>query len=333
LLRKAGCQRVALPCKLIAMPELPDISAYLSALERRIVGQELQQVRVAGAFLMRTVLPPLTSAEGRTVRELRRIGKRIAIGMEGDLWLVLHLMIAGRLHWRPPGAKLAGRNSLAAFDFANGSLVLTEAGTKRRASLHVLTEEGLSALDPGGIEVFDSDLDAFRAALIAENRTLKRALTDPRIVSGIGNAYSDEILHAAQLSPIKLTHKLEPQEWERLFTATRETLQLWVDRLKAEAEAGFPEKVTAFRKEMAVHGRYGQPCPRCGQPIQRIRYADNETNYCARCQTEGRVLADRSLSRLLGKDWPRTLDELETMTRRAREDGARASSATSGPKL
>jgi formamidopyrimidine-DNA glycosylase len=315
------------------MPELPDIAAYISALEPRIVGQKLEQVRIASAFLLRTVLPPLSNAEGRTVRELRRIGKRIAIGMEGELWLVLHLMIAGRLHWRPLGAKLAGRNSLAAFDFANGSngssgsLVLTEAGTKRRASLHVLSgDEGLSTIDPGGVEVFDCDLDSFRAALMAENRTLKRALTDPRIVSGIGNAYSDEILHAARLSPIKLTHKLETDEWERLFTATRKTLQLWIDRLKAEAKADFPEKVTAFRKEMAVHGRYGKPCPRCGETIQRIRYADNETNYCARCQTEGRVLADRSLSRLLGKDWPRTLDELESMTRRAREDGVRAAS-------
>jgi formamidopyrimidine-DNA glycosylase len=302
------------------MPELPDIAAYLSALEPRVIGQKLEQVRVASAFLLRTVQPPLSSAEGRTVREVRRIGKRIAVGMEGDLWLVLHLMIAGRLHWRAAGAKLAGRNSLAAFDFANGSLVLTEAGTKRRASLHVLRgEDGLRSIDPGGVEISDCDLEAFRNALMAENRTLKRALTDPRIVSGIGNAYSDEILHAAQLSPIKLTHKLDPEEWERLFTATRKTLELWIDRLKTEAEASFPEKVTAFRKDMAVHGRYGQPCPRCGETIQRIRYADNETNYCARCQTEGRVLADRSLSRLLGKDWPRTLDELESMTRHARE--------------
>jgi formamidopyrimidine-DNA glycosylase len=321
---------VAVPCKLIAMPELPDIAAYISALESRILGQKLEHVRIASAFLLRTVQPPLSSAEGRAVQELRRIGKRIAIGMEGDLWLVLHLMIAGRLHWRSTGAKLAGRNSLAAFDFANGSLVLTEAGSKRRASLHVLSgEDGLRAIDPGGIEIFESDLDSFRTALMAENRTLKRALTDPRIVSGIGNAYSDEILHAARLSPIKLTHKLEPEEWERLFAATKETLQLWIDRLKVEAKAEFPEKVTAFRKEMAAHGRYGQPCPRCGEAIQRIRYADNETNYCSHCQTEGRVLADRSLSRLLGKDWPRTLDELESMTRRAREDGVRAvSSAT-----
>jgi formamidopyrimidine-DNA glycosylase len=312
------------------MPELPDISAYLSALEPRILGQSLEQVRVASAFLLRTVQPPLSTAEGRTVRELRRVGKRIAIGLEGDLWLVLHLMIAGRLHWRQPGVKLAGRNTLAAFDFPHGSLVLTEAGTKRRASLHVFSgEAGLQAIDPGGVEIFSCDLDSFRAALMVENRTLKRALTDPRILSGVGNAYSDEILHAAQLSPIRQTHKLEPQEWERLFAATRETLRLWIDRLKAEAEESFPEKVTAFRKEMAVHGRYGLPCPRCGEPIQRIRYADNETNYCARCQTEGRVLADRSLSRLLGKDWPRTLDELESLTRRAREaDRTKSASVT-----
>jgi formamidopyrimidine-DNA glycosylase len=316
------------------MPELPDIAAYISALEPRIVGQRLQQVRVASAFLLRTAQPPLNSAEGSVVQELQRVGKRIAIGMEGNLWLVLHLMIAGRLHWRPAGAKLAGRNSLAAFDFPNGSLLLTEAGTKRRASLHVLSGEvGLRSIDPGGADVFACDLKSFREALMAENRTLKRALTDPRIVSGIGNAYSDEILHAARLSPIKQTHKLDPQEWERLFMATRETLQLWIDRLQAEARENFPEKVTAFRKDMAVHGRYGQPCPRCGEAIQRIRYADNETNYCARCQTEGRVLADRSLSRLLGKDWPRTLDELETMTSRAREDGARtATSAKQGKK-
>ena len=299
------------------MPELPDIAAYLSALEPRIVGKSLERVRLASAFLLRTAQPPLASVEGRIVRELRRIGKRIAIGVEGDLWLVLHLMIAGRLHWRPPAAKLAGRQSLAAFDFPDGSLVLTEAGSKRRASLHVIAgEEGLRAMDPGGIDVFSSDLDSFRAALTSENRSLKRALTDPRVVSGIGNAYSDEILHAAQLSPITLTRKLDQREWERLFAATRDTLTLWIDRLHAEADAGFPEKVTAFRKDMAVHGRYGQPCPRCGEKILRIRYADNETNYCARCQTCGKVLADRSLSRLLGSDWPRTLDELEALTRR-----------------
>ena len=298
------------------MPEMPDIAAYISALEPRIVGQPLEQVRIASAFLLRTAQPPITNAEGHVVRELRRIGKRIAIGLDNDLWLVLHLMIAGRLHWKLPGAKLAGRNQLAAFDFSSGSLVLTEAGTKRRASLHVFGgEDGLRSVDPGGIEIFSRDLDAFRAALTAENRTLKRALTDPRIVSGIGNAYSDEILHAAQLSPITLTHKLKPHEWERLFAATRDTLQLWMDRLRAEAMAKFPEKVTAFRKDMAVHGRYGEPCPRCGEKVQRIRYADNETNYCAQCQTGGKVLADRSLSRLLGADWPRTLDELEALKR------------------
>lgn len=299
------------------MPELPDIAAYISALQPRIVAQPIERVRVASAFLVRTVQPPVTKVEGRTVRELRRIGKRIAIGVDGDLWLVLHLMIAGRLHWRPPAAKLSGRQSLAALDFPNGSLVLTEAGTKRRASLHVLTgEEGLLSVDPGGIDVFTSDFASFRAALMAENRTLKRALTDPRLVSGIGNAYSDEILHAAQLSPITLTHKLEPHEWERLFVATRHTLGLWIDRLRAEAGGEFPEKVTAFRKEMAVHGRYGEPCPRCGDTVLRIRYADKETNYCPRCQTGGRVLADRGLSRLLGSDWPRTLEELEALKRR-----------------
>src|SRR5277367_4128750 len=299
------------------MPELPDIAAYIGALEARIVGQPLERIRLASAFLLRTAQPPIASAEGRVVRELRRIGKRVAIGLENDLWLVLHLMIAGRLHWRPPGAKLAGRQSLAAFDFPNGSLVLTEAGTKRRASLHIFgSEEGLRSVDPGGIEVFSSDLESFRAALTAENRTLKRALTDPRLLSGIGNAYSDEILHAAQLSPITLTHKLTSSEWERLFTVTRQTLTLWSDRLRGEAEAGFPEKVTAFRKEMAVHGRYGEACPRCGDKVLRIRYADNETNYCAKCQTGGTVLADRSLSRLLGKDWPRTLEGLEVLKKR-----------------
>jgi formamidopyrimidine-DNA glycosylase len=299
------------------MPELPDIAAYITALESRIVGQPLNRVRLASPFLLRTAEPPIQSVEGRVVRELCRIGKRIAMGVEGDLWLVLHLMIAGRLHWRMPGAKLVGRNSLAAFDFPNGSLMLTEAGTKHRASLYVLAgEEGLRSIDPGGIEIFESNLNSFREALTFENRTLKRALTDPRLVSGIGNAYSDEILHAAQLSPVTLTRKLEPHEWERLFVATRLTLEVWIDRLRVEAEAGFPEKVTAFRREMAVHGRYGQPCPRCGEKILRIRYANNETNYCARCQTGGRVLADRALSRLLGSDWPRTLEELEALKRR-----------------
>jgi formamidopyrimidine-DNA glycosylase len=310
-------QSAGATCKLISMPELPDIAVYIAALEARIVAQPIERVRLASPFLLRTAQPPITNVEGRVVRELRRIGKRIAIGVEGDLWLVLHLMIAGRLHWRPPEAKLAGRQSLAAFDFPNGSLVLTEAGTKRRASLHVLAgEEGLRSVDPGGIDILTSDLTSFRDALTTENRTLKRALTDPRIVSGLGNAYSDEILHAAQLSPFTLTHKLGQGEWERLFSATCRTLVLWIDRLRAEAGAGFPEKVTAFRKEMAVHGRYGEPCLRCGEKIQRIRYADNETNYCARCQTGGKVLADRGLSRLLRSDWPRTLEELEALKRR-----------------
>jgi formamidopyrimidine-DNA glycosylase len=299
------------------MPELPDVSAYMSALATRIVGQPLVRVRILSAFLLRTADPPLADSEGRVVRELRRIGKRIAIGLDGDLWLVLHLMIAGRLQWRPLNTKLGGRQNLAAFDFPKGSLVLTEAGSKRRASLYVVHgEEGLRSLDPGGLEVFTSDLDSFRDALRVENRTLKRALTDPRILSGIGNAYSDEILHAARLSPITQTHKLKPEEWERLYAATRGTLQTWINRLQKEAETTFPENVTAFRKDMVVHGRYGQPCPVCGEKIQRIRYADNETNYCARCQTGGKVLADRSLSRLLGSDWPRTLEELEALKRR-----------------
>ena len=299
------------------MPELPDVTAYISALEPRIVGQPLEHVRIAGVSLLRTAEPPIASVEGSTVRELQRVGKRIAIGFEGDRWLVVHLMIAGRLHWRPRGAPLGGRSNLAAFDFPNGSLTLTEAGTKRRASLHLVRgTDALAAMDPGGIDVFACDLDAFRAALTHENRTLKRALTDPRIVDGIGNAYSDEILHAAQLSPVALTHKLTSDRWERLFAATRATLQIWIDRLRVEAGEAFPEKVTAFRAGMAVHGRFGQPCPRCGEPVQRIRYADNETNYCARCQTGGTLLADRSLSRLLKGDWPRTLEELDALKRR-----------------
>jgi formamidopyrimidine-DNA glycosylase len=301
------------------MPELPDITAYITALEPRIVGQTLERVRLQSVFLLRTADPPVSSVEGKTVRAVRRIGKRIAIGVEGEIWLVLHLMIAGRLHWKAAGAKLAGRNGLLALDFPDGTLTLTEAGSKRRASLHVLRgEEALGEIDPGGLEIFapETTLDGFRSALTLENRTLKRALTDPRIVSGIGNAYSDEILHAAQLSPVALTHKLKPEEWERLFAATRETLTGWVERLTSEARKKFPEGVTAFRPEMAVHGRFGQPCPRCGNKVQRIRYADNETNYCAVCQTGGKVLADRSLSRLLGSDWPRTLEELEALKRR-----------------
>ena len=326
------------------MPELPDISAYIKALEARILGQTLEKVRLTSPFLLRTVDPPLESAEGRTVTAIRRVGKRIAIGVgpqerrgpeahatagweaggtgssgasDSSIWLVIHLMIAGRLHWKAKGAKVGGRQNLAAFDFSTGTLTLTEAGSKRRASLHVIRgEEGLEGIDPGGVEVFETDLAGFRAGLGAENRTLKRALTDPRLISGVGNAYSDEILHAAKLSPVTLTSRLTDGDWERLFTATRETLVAWMDRLGKEAETRFPEGVTAFRPEMAVHGRFGKPCPRCGSAVQRIRYADNETNYCATCQTGGKVLADRSLSRLLGADWPRTLDELEALKRR-----------------
>ena len=299
------------------MPELPDITAYLTALTPRVVGQPLKAIRIASPLLLRTAVPPIRSVEGKVVRSLRRIGKRIVFCFDDDLFLVLHLMIAGRLHWRAVGAKLGGRNNLAAFDFPNGSLVLTEAGTKRRASLYVVQgEAALQELDPGGIDIFSISLDEFKQALTAEHRTLKRALTDPRVLSGIGNAYSDEILHAAQLSPITQTRKLTSDEWQRLFTATRETVQLWIDRFNAEANKSFPEKVTAFRPDMAVHGRFNQPCPRCAAPIQRIRFADNETNYCPTCQTGRKVLADRSLSRLLGADWPRTLDELEALKRK-----------------
>ncbi len=299
------------------MPELPDVAVYMGALETRIVGRVLRGVRVGSVSLVRTVEPPLADAAGHTVVRLRRVGKRIAIGLDDGTWLVVHLMIAGRLHWRKPGARLARRNDLAAFDFDDGTLLLTEAGTKRRASLSYLRgETELDALDPGGIDVFTCDIDAFKRALTVENRTLKRALTDPRIVSGIGNAYSDEILHAAQLSPIALTRKLTDAQWERLLTATRVTLNLWIDRLRDEANGEFPEGVTAFRKDMAVHGRFKLPCPTCGSPVQRIRYADNETNFCATCQTGGTILSDRSLSRLLKSDWPRTLEELEKLKRR-----------------
>lgn len=301
------------------MPELPDISAYITALEQRIVGQTLLNVRLGSVFVLRTADPPVSAAEGKAVTALRRIGKRIAIGVEDDIWLAIHLMIAGRLHWKPAGALLRGKNALLALDFSQGSLLLTEAGSKRRASLYVVRgEDALHAMDPGGLEIFapETALETFRAALMQENRTLKRALTDPRVVSGIGNAYSDEILHAAQLSPLAQTHKLTTDQWERLYTATRKTLTVWMDRLRAEAQRTFPEKVTAFRPEFAVHGRFGQPCPQCGNPVQRIRYADNETNYCPVCQTGGKVLADRSLSRLLGADWPRTLDELEALKRK-----------------
>jgi formamidopyrimidine-DNA glycosylase len=300
--------------KIYAMPELPDITAYLTALESRILNQQLNQVRIATPFLLRTIAPTPAAAANQKVIALKRIGKRIAIGLENDVWLVIHLMIAGRLHWRPANLKLSGRQHLAAFDFDAGSVTLTEAGTKRRASLHIVEgEEALKALDPGGIDVFAATPEAFRAVLTVQNHTLKRALTDPRYLSGIGNAYSDEILHAAQLSPIAQTAKLTDAQWLTLFRATRETLQLWIDRFNTEAQKKFPEHVTAFRPEMAAHGRYGEPCPRCGEKIQRIRFADNETNYCARCQTGGKLLADRGLSRLLGSDWPRTLEELETL--------------------
>ena len=294
------------------MPELPDIAAYIAALEPRLVGEPLEHVRIGTPFLLRTIRPAVSETEGRIVRELRRVGKRIAIGLENDVWLVIHLMIAGRLHWRTPGAKTGG-HTLAAFDFPKGCLTLTEAGSKRRASLHIVSgDAGLRELDPGGIDVLAANLETFRAALTRENHTVKRALTDPRLLSGIGNAYSDEILHAAQLSPLVQTQKMTEEQSQRLFTATQDTLRLWIARLQSE---GFPEKVTAFREGMAAHGRYGQPCPRCGEKIQRIRYADNETNYCARCQTGGKVLADRGLSRLLGADWPRTLEELELLYR------------------
>lgn len=294
------------------MPELPDVVAYIAALQPRIVGQRLEGVRIASPFVLRTADPPVSETAGRLVTGIERIGKRIAIGLEGDLWVVVHLMIAGRLHWRDRGAPLRGRNALAALDFPNGSLVLTEAGSKHRASISIVRgKDALRDIDPGGIDVLSGTLEAFRAALTRENHTLKRALTDPRFVSGIGNAYSDEILHAAKLSPVLLTHKLTPEQWGRLYDATRETLQLWVRRLSAESDGAFPEHVTAFRDDMAVHGKYGKPCPVCGETVQRIRYADNETNYCARCQTGGKLLADRGLSRLLGPDWPRTLEELE----------------------
>ncbi len=301
------------------VPELPDISAYIAALEARLLGQTLEHVRLGSAFVLRTVDPPVTAAEGRVVTALRRVGKRIAIGVDNDVWLVIHLMIAGRLHWKAVGTKLGGRNSILALDFANGTLLLTEAGSKRRASLHMVRgEQGLHEVDPGGIEIFapETTLDTFRAALTHENHTIKRALTDPRVISGVGNAYSDEILHQARLSPLAQTQKLKPEDWERLYAATRTLLTDWTGRLQREAEKAFPEKVTAFRPEFAVHGKFGQPCPRCGNAVQRIRYADNETNYCPICQTGGKVLADRSLSRLLGADWPRTLDELEALKRK-----------------
>jgi formamidopyrimidine-DNA glycosylase len=293
------------------MPELPDITVYIEAIERRVVGQPLEAVRVHSPFLVRTFDPPLEAACNKVVRAIRRVGKRIAMGLDGDLWLVLHLMIAGRLHWKAVGARLGAKHALAAFDFPNGCLLLTEAGSKRRAALFLLRgEEALRQLDPGGLEVLSATSDEFQSVLRRENHTLKRALTDPHLFSGIGNAYSDEILHRARLSPLALSQKLKRDEAERLYAATCEILVEWTDRLRTETGDGFPEKVTAFRPGMAVHGRFGEPCPVCTAPVQRIRYAENETNYCPRCQTDGRILADRSLSRLLKDDWPRHLGEL-----------------------
>jgi formamidopyrimidine-DNA glycosylase len=304
----------------IAMPELPDITVYLEALERFVLGRTLERVRIASPFLLRTFDPPVEAVQGKPVRALRRLGKRIAIGLDDELWLVVHLMIAGRLHWKSAGAKVPAKVGLAAFDFKNGTLLLTEAGAKKRAALHVVRgEEALREHDPRGLEVLSANLDAFTGALIVRNHTLKRALTDPHLFSGIGNAYSDEILHRARLSPVALTQKLAVGEIERLYTATQDTLSGWIERLRAETGDGFPETVTAFRKGMAVHGRYGKPCPDCGTAVQRIRYADNETNYCPRCQTGGRLLADRSLSRLLKRDWPRTIEELELVSGERRE--------------
>lgn len=298
------------------MPELPDITVYIEALEQRITGTTLNRVSVASPFLLRTAVPPLTSVEGKRVTGLRRLGKRICIGVEGDLWLVLHLMIAGRLHWYEDRAKAMKSRAVATFQFTSGTLTLTEAGTQKRASLHVVEgAAGLERLDPGGLEVFDATEDEFAAALQERNHTLKRALTDPRIFSGIGNAYSDEILFTAQLSPFALTQKLTREEIKRLFDAIKSSLTDWLDRLRVEYRGRFPEKVTAFRPDMATHGKYGQPCPRCGNKIQRIRYGSNETNYCPKCQTGGKLLADRALSRLLKDDWPRTPEELENLTK------------------
>jgi formamidopyrimidine-DNA glycosylase len=291
------------------MPELPDLTVYREALERRIVGQHLEKVLIASPFVLRTVEPPIASAEGRRATEVRLLGKRLAIGLEGELWLVFHLMIAGRLRWRDAGAPPARGAALARLQWSSGTLTLTEAGTKRRASLHLLSgEEALQRQDPGGIDILDSTAAEFAQRLRRENHTLKRALTDPRLFSGIGNAYSDEILHAARLSPVMLTSRVSDAEASRLHAAAQEQLRIWIDRLRRQAGASFPEKVTAFRSEMRVHGRFRLPCPVCGTPVQRIRYADNETNYCARCQTGGRLLADRALSRLLKKDWPRSVD-------------------------
>jgi formamidopyrimidine-DNA glycosylase len=304
------------------MPELPDITVYIEALKPRILGRRLERARLANPFLLRSVETPIAEIEGRTATDLRRMGKRIVFGFDNELYLVLHLMIAGRLRWKEPETAIPRRLGLAAFDFSSGSLLLTEGGTKRRAALHVVKgEEGLARFDRGGVEVLEAELPRFREALRRESHTLKRALTDPRLLSGIGNAYSDEILHRARLSPLKRTSKLDDDEMERLYNAARDTLSEWTERLMGETGDGFPENVTAFRDGMATHGRFGKPCPVCTAPIQRILYAENECNYCPRCQTQGRILADRSLSRLLKKDWPRTLEELEERFPSRRQDG------------
>jgi formamidopyrimidine-DNA glycosylase len=293
------------------MPELPDVTVYVELIAAKTIGRKIERVRIASPFVVRSVDPPVRDVEGKMVREIRRIGKRIAIGLDDDLWIVIHLMIAGRFRWLKPGAKIPGRLGLAAFDFENGTLVLTEAGTQRRASITVVRGEGsLADIDRGGVEPLEVDEKTFAEQLARENHTLKRSFTDPTLFSGIGNAYSDEIFHRARVSPIKLTSRLTPDEVTRLYHATREVLTEWTERLRNEAGGEFPAKVTAFHDEMAVHGKYGKPCPVCGSPVQRIRYASNETNYCARCQTEGKLLADRALSRLLKKDWPKSIDEL-----------------------
>jgi formamidopyrimidine-DNA glycosylase len=300
------------------VPELPDITVYVEALNRRVVGARLEDVRLKSPFLLRSVAPPISALKGKEVSAVRRLGKRIVFAFEAELYLVLHLMIAGRLKWRDAGKKPSGKIDLAAFDFSTGTLLLTEAGTKKRASLYVVAgDDGLANFDRGGLEVLDASEDAFVGRLTSESHTVKRSLTDPRLFSGIGNAYSDEILHRARLSPVRLTRRLTPEEMHRLFDATRATLIEWTERLRAETGDGFPEKVTAFRDAMAVHGRYGEPCPVCGTPVQRIRYANNETNYCPTCQTDGKLLADRALSRLLKEDWPRSIEELEEIKQRS----------------
>jgi formamidopyrimidine-DNA glycosylase len=300
------------------VPELPDVTVYIEALKERILGARLERIRLGSPFVLRSVDPPLSAVSGKTVRELRRLGKRIVIALDDALFVIIHLMIAGRLHWKAAGAKIPGKIGVAAFDWSSGTLVMTEAATRKRAAIHLARgESGLRVHDPGGLEVLEADLATFRKALAAENHTLKRVLTDPTVFSGIGNAYSDEILHRARLSPVRMTAALSEEESARLFEATRATLLEWVERLRAEAAGDFPEGVTAFRDGMAVHGRFGQPCPVCGAAVQRIVHAENETNYCARCQTGGRLLADRALSRLLHKDWPKTLEEMEALRRRA----------------